>query len=150
MTSLLAANLIPYHGNIRYRPEHHQWWTSKAGQYFTDGVSKYNFLNFFFILIQISLKYVLMGSTDKTALAQVRVWYLLPIFRWQAIITSTNDDIVKRWIFASSWIFPPLPQPPPPITLDTVSTMTRGPFYWHGSPLIPAWIRNYIHCELWD
>ena len=32
---------------------------------------------------------------------------------------------------------------------DTLSTH-RGPFYWHGLTLIPAWISNYIHYELRD
>ena len=25
----------------------------------------------------------------------------------------------------------------------------RGPFYYHGLTLIPAWISNFIHCKLW-
>ena len=25
-----------------------------------------------------------------------------------------------------------------------------GPFYKHGLTLIPAWISNYIHCNVWD
>ena len=25
-----------------------------------------------------------------------------------------------------------------------------GPFYWHGLILIPAWISDYIHYEIWD
>ena len=28
--------------------------------------------------------------------------------------------------------------------------ITRGPFYYHGLTLIPAWISNYIHYKLWD
>ena len=27
---------------------------------------------------------------------------------------------------------------------------TRAPFYYHGLTLIPAWISNHIHFELWD
>ena len=27
---------------------------------------------------------------------------------------------------------------------------TRGPFYWHGSGIIPAWISNYIHHKIRD
>ena len=27
---------------------------------------------------------------------------------------------------------------------------TSGPFYWHGLPLIPVWICNYIHYKVWD
>ena len=26
----------------------------------------------------------------------------------------------------------------------------RGPFYWHGLTLIPAWVSNYIHYKVWD
>ena len=26
---------------------------------------------------------------------------------------------------------------------------TKGPFYWHGIILIPAWISNYIHYKVW-
>ena len=29
------------------------------------------------------------------------------------------------------------------------SITTRGPFYWHGSTLLPAWISNYIHYNVW-
>ena len=25
-----------------------------------------------------------------------------------------------------------------------------GPFYYHGLTLIPAWISNYIHYNVWD
>ena len=25
-----------------------------------------------------------------------------------------------------------------------------GPFYWHGLTLIPAWITNYTHYDVWD
>ena len=28
--------------------------------------------------------------------------------------------------------------------------LTWGLFYWHGLTLIPAWISNYIHYEVWD
>ena len=27
---------------------------------------------------------------------------------------------------------------------------SRGPFYKHGLTLIPAWISNYIHYNVWD
>ena len=27
---------------------------------------------------------------------------------------------------------------------------TYGPFYWHGSTLIPTWISDYIHYKMWD
>ena len=26
----------------------------------------------------------------------------------------------------------------------------RGPFYWHGLTLIPAWISNHIHYKMWN
>ena len=28
--------------------------------------------------------------------------------------------------------------------------VTRAPFYWHGLTLIPAWISNYTHYNMWD
>ena len=31
-----------------------------------------------------------------------------------------------------------------------VQVNTRGPFYWHGSTLIPAGISNHIHNKVWD
>ena len=31
----------------------------------------------------------------------------------------------------------------PPVT-------TRGPFFWHGLTLIPAWIRNHKPSKVWD
>ena len=27
---------------------------------------------------------------------------------------------------------------------------TRGPFYYHGLPLIPAWISNRMPSKVWD
>ena len=27
---------------------------------------------------------------------------------------------------------------------------TSAPFYWHGLTLIPAWISNHIHYEMYD
>ena len=27
---------------------------------------------------------------------------------------------------------------------------TRGPFYYHGLTLIPAWISNHMPCKVWD
>ena len=29
------------------------------------------------------------------------------------------------------------------------SSYSCGPFYWHGLTLIPAWISNYIHYQVW-
>ena len=28
--------------------------------------------------------------------------------------------------------------------------LTRGPFYYHGLTVIPAWINNYVHSKVWD
>ena len=36
------------------------------------------------------------------------------------------------------------------ITRSSVSFHTSGPFYWHGLTLIPAWISNRIHYNVWD
>ena len=30
------------------------------------------------------------------------------------------------------------------------SQITSGPFYLHGLTLIPAWISNYTHYNVWD
>ena len=32
----------------------------------------------------------------------------------------------------------------------TASIVCRGPFYFNGSTLIPAWISSCLHHELWD
>ena len=35
-------------------------------------------------------------------------------------------------------------------TSVTGGFITSGPFYYRGLTLIPAWISNYIHYEVWD
>ena len=37
-----------------------------------------------------------------------------------------------------------------PFYMTDVFLMTCGPFYKHGLTLIPAWISNYIHYNMWD
>ena len=38
----------------------------------------------------------------------------------------------------------------PADVLTLVPIKTSGPFYEHGLTLIPAWISNYIHYNVWD
>ena len=39
---------------------------------------------------------------------------------------------------------------PPLASMSAVIMKDRGPFYKHGLTLIPAWINNYTHYEVWD
>ena len=36
------------------------------------------------------------------------------------------------------------------IVIEIESMFSWGPFYKHGLTLIPAWISNYIHYNVWD
>ena len=38
----------------------------------------------------------------------------------------------------------------PAVSINMPFPMTRGLFYQHVLTLIPMWISNYIHYELWD
>ena len=35
-------------------------------------------------------------------------------------------------------------------TIVVLAVDARGPFYWHGLTLIPAWISNHVSSKLWD
>ena len=36
------------------------------------------------------------------------------------------------------------------ICIIYLSVFSSGPFYKHSLTLIPAWVSNYIHYEVWD
>ena len=57
-------------------------------------------------------------------------------FAYQIYVKVLSEDRFEhRWNLNFTW-FSCLPP--------------RGPFYWHGLTLIPAWVSNYIHYKVWD
>ena len=36
------------------------------------------------------------------------------------------------------------------VSFGSDTSISRGPFYWHGLTLILAWISNYMHDKVWD
>ena len=58
---------------------------------------------------------------------------------------------MAAYYLAMQWTRASAPKAPTyPVLSEDYNFNTCGPFYWHGSALILAWISNYIHYKVWD
>ena len=69
-------------------------------------------------------------------------------------LKNTSANLIAGIIFVSVTCFLSPVRHVLPMAVYRLSCFAEvdnwGPFYWHGINLIPAWIRNHIHCKIWD
>ena len=61
--------------------------------------------------------------------------------KWSLVTIGNGDKVQCIIISLTVWML---------CCFDKVKVVIRGPFYWHGISLIPAWISNHTSGKVWD